>query len=267
MAETRKQADSEGSARTRSPRYPVIAIDEALAKVKAIYGKDRRALTTFGAILEHMGYKTKEKQGGRSARVVASLKQYGLLEGRASKYQVSDKAFRILEMPEDSPERLQLIKEAALSPAMISKTLQHYKGAIPSDTALRSHLIIDEKFNPDSAGEFIKILRRTMAIVNPTEGDYTAATSDEDEDILLTGEAPRVQQITPQNQPPKPPSGQRPFPLYLSKDREAVLYVPSVMTRAEYDLLKTQITNSLLVMEATSVVEPSSEEDAKGASA
>jgi len=170
-------------------------------------------------------------------------------------------------MPEESPERVKLIKEAALSPAMISKTLQHYKGEIPSDTALRSHLIIDEKFNPDSAEEFIKVLRRTIAVVNPNEGDYNPAASDEDESKPPAGEPPRVSQVTTQIQPPKPPAGQRPYPLYLSKDREAVLYVPSVMTRAEYDLLKTQITNSLLVMEATSVIEPSSEEDAKGASA
>jgi hypothetical protein len=267
MTETKKKADSEGSKHARSPRYPIIAIDEALSKVKAIYSKDRRALTTFAAILEHMGYKVKEKQGGRSARIVASLRQYGLLEGRANKYQVSDMAFRILELPDESPERLRLIKEAALSPPMISKTLQHYKGEIPSDAALRSHLIIDEKFNPDSAEEFMNVLRRTIAVVNPNEGDYTGDTPDEDEATPPRGETPRVQQVTPQIQPPKPPSGQRPYPLYLSKEQEAVLYAPSVMSRSEYDQLKKQIENSLLVMEATSVVEPSGEENAKGASA
>ena len=72
-----------------------------------------------------------------------------------------------------------------------------------------------------------------------------------------------MQQQTPapQFQAPKPPSGQRPYPLYLSKEQEAVLYVPSVMTRAEYELLKRQIENSLLVMEATSVVDPSPTEE------
>ena len=203
-----------------------------------------------------MGYKVKEKRGGRSARIVASLGQYGLLESNGGKYKVSDTAFRIIELPEDSPERQQLIKEAALSPAMISKVLQHYKSELPSDTTLRSYLVLEEKFNRDSAEEFIKVLRRTIAIVNPQEGDYNGGRSDQDEVLQSERIKPPMQQIPPsQVQPPKPPSGQRPFPLYLSKEQEAVLYVPSVMTRAEYDLLKKQIENSLLVMEATSVVD------------
>lgn len=269
MAGTKPAAAPEGSKQVRSPRYPVIAIDEALKKIKAVYDKDRRALTTFGAVLEHMGYKVKDKQGGRSARVVASLRQYGLLEGRAGKYQVSDAAFRILELPEDAPERAQLIKDAAFSPDMIAKVLQHYRGEIPSDTALRSYLVIDEKFNRDSAEEFIRVLRRTIAIVNPQEGDYNAATPDEGERKPPAGDSPRMQQQTPQIQPPKPPVGQRSYPLYLSKDLEAALYVPSVMSRAEYELLKTQIENSLRVMEATSVVETpaATKEEVEGASA
>jgi hypothetical protein len=267
MAET-KTAAAKGSKQTRSPRYPIIAIDEALNKVKAIYAKDRRALTTFAAILEHMGYKVKEKQGGRSARIVASLRQYGLLEGRANKYQVSDTAFRILELPDDSPERLQLIKEAGLSPPMVSKVLAHYHGELPSDTTLRSYLVLEEKFNRDSAEEFVKVLRRTITIVNPQEGDYNGRELGQDEVPPPGGNKPRMQQqATPQIQLPKPSVGQRSYPLYLSKDLEAALYVPSVMTRAEYDLLKKQIENSLLVMEATSVVETSAEaKDADGAS-
>jgi hypothetical protein len=256
-------AVSEDSQRKRSPRYPIIAIDEALNKVRAIYAEDRRAFTTSAAILKHLNYKVKEKAGGRSARVIASLRQYGLLEGRAGKYRVSEAAFRILELPDDSPERLQLIKQAAFSPAMVSKVLQYYQGEIPSDTTLRSHLVLEEEFNPDSANEFVKVLRRTMSIVNPDAGDYNGEPS-EREQTPAAGGTPRMQQITPQVQPSapnpsKPPPGQRPYPLYLSKEREAILYVPSVMSRPEYELLKKQIENSLLVMEATSIVDPPSD--------
>lgn len=262
MAGTKNGADADAK-RTRSPRYPIIAIDDALVKVNAIYAKDKRVLTTLDAVLEHMGYKVKEKRGGRSARIVASLGQYGLLESTSGKYKVSDTAFRIIELPEDSPERQQLIKEAALSPAMISKVLQHYKSELPSDTTLRSYLVLEEKFNRDSAEEFIKVLRRTIAIVNPQEGDYNGERPDQDEVLTPRGTKPPMQQQTPpaQFQAPKPPSGQRPYPLYLSKEQEAVLYVPSVMTRAEYDLLKKQIENSLIVMEATSVIDPSPTEE------
>lgn len=262
MAETKNGADTD-SKRTRSPRYPIIAIDEALTKTKAIYDKDRRAFTTFAAVLEHMGYKVKEKRGGRSARIVASLGQYGLLESSGGKYRVSEKAFRIIELPDEAPERANLIKEAALSPAMIAKVLKHYRGELPSDTTLRSYLVLEEKFNRDSAEEFVKVLRRTIALVNPEQGDYNEETPEAGELISPRGEAPRMQQqvTSPAPTPPKPATAQRPYPLYLSKDREAVLYVPAVMTRSEYDLLKKQIENSLIVMEATSVLEQDKPEE------
>jgi hypothetical protein len=261
MAGTKNEADADAK-RTRSPRYPIIAIDDALVKVGAIYAKDKRVLTTLDAVLEHMGYKVKEKRGGRSARIVASLGQYGLLESSGGKYKVSDTAFRIIELPEDSPERQQLIKEAALSPTMIAKVLQHYNSELPSDTTLRSYLVLEEKFNRDSAEEFIKVLRRTIAIVNPQEGDYNGGRLDQEEVLPPERIKPPMQQTPPPMvQPPKPPSGQRPYPLYLSKEQEAVLYVPSVMTRAEYELLKRQIENSLVVMEATSVVDPNPTEE------
>ena len=51
--------------------------------------------------------------------------------------------------------------------------------------------------------------------------------------------------------PSQKPTGQLPFPLYLSKTQKAMLYVPPSITRKEYDLLKKQIENSLVVMEAT----------------
>lgn len=248
------------SKRKRSPNYPVIAIDEAIDKVRAIYKEDRRAFAAFPAILEHMGYKVKEKKGGRSARVVSTLKQYGLLEVANGKYRVSDTAFKILELPEDSSERIELIRQAALTPPVVHKVLAHYKGEVPSDTTLRSHLIITEEFNPDSAGEFIRVLRRTISIVKPDAANYNVVESSEDEENPPAGSASRMSAQFEQKResgtppPPKPAAGQRPYPLYLSEDREAVLYAPTRMSQSEYNLLKLQINNSLSVMQATSVV-------------
>jgi hypothetical protein len=272
MTGTNGKPEQPDSVRKRSPRYPIMAIDEAITKAKAIYDADRRAFATFDAVLSHMGYKVKEKRGGRSARVIATVKQYGLIEERDGKYRVSDSAFRIFELPEESQERTILIKKAALSPAMISKVFKHFDGELPSDTTLRSHLIFEEEFNPDSATEFVKVLRRTKTLVNPVAGDYNATDlSDDDDDSEAEDETPIAKGSTPMTPatqtpaatppPPKPSGNQRPYPLYLSKEKEAVLYVPSVMTRSEYELLKRQIENSLLVVEATAVSdsEPSDE--------
>jgi hypothetical protein len=182
------------STRKRSPRYPIVAIDEALNRVRLIYDQDRRAFATLGAILEHMGYKAREQRGGRSARMVATLRQYGLLDERDGNYRVSDSAFRIIELPEDAPERTQLIRQAALSPPIVKKVLSYYEGQLPSDTTLRSRLILSEEFNPDSADEFVRVLRRTITLVNPDAGDYNAGDSSEGDEKVATGGAPHMQQ-------------------------------------------------------------------------
>lgn len=57
----------------------------------------------------------------------------------------------------------------------------------------------------------------------------------------------------PAHKNPPPPAGQKDFPLYLSNNQKGALYVPPVMTKKDYDLLKRQIDNHLAIIEATSV--------------
>ena len=50
-----------------------------------------------------------------------------------------------------------------------------------------------------------------------------------------------------------PLANHRYFPLYLSNNDRAVLYVPSVISSKDFDLLKKQIEMQLMVIHATSV--------------
>lgn len=263
MSEDEKTLDTQKK-KHRSPNYPVISIDEAIDKLRQIYRQDKRALTTYEAVITHLGF-TAKKRSGRSARVVAALRQYGLLDEQAGKFRVSDTGFRVLEMPEDSQERAQLIKEAALNPPAFRKILSYYEGEVPSDAALRSHLIFQEKFNPESVSDFIRVFRRTIEVANPSPEDYTSGEESEVADKPLTGGAPKMQPPPGQRQgdSPPPPAGQLHFPLYLSKTQKAALYVPATMSQREYELLRKQIENSLLVMEATAVISSDEKEDSE----
>lgn len=252
----------------RSPGYPLIDVGDAVNRLRMIYQRDRRAFTSYDAILEHLGYNV-AKRSGTSGRIVAAIRQYGLLDEKGGQFRVSDLGFKILNLEEGSEERARLIKEAALKPAMFRKVGAFYSGEIPSDAALRSHLILNEKFNPDSVDQFIQSFRETIAVANLQPEDYTG---EEIESSEPQGE--RLMQQSPANKPlgasgsqsrndstpPPPPAGQLHFPLYLSKDHKAALYVPDVMSRREYELLKRQIENSLAVMEATAVVDNEGQE-------
>jgi hypothetical protein len=151
------------------------------------------------------------------------------------------------------------------------RVLEYFGGELPSDTTLKEHLILTEKFNPDSVDTFIGVLRETLALVKLPSVGYALPERQSDADTKTVATS-RQSQIKPmhdwastfsrQSESPLP-SGQLPFPLYLSKTQKATLYVPSSMTRKEYDLLKQQIENSLAVMEATILADDQTEAESR----
>jgi hypothetical protein len=205
MAENEAKLQQDTGQR-RSPSYPVLTIDDAIVRARKVYEADRRAFATFENVATNMGYGA-TKKGGRTGRAVAALKQYGLLDERGGQYRISDSAFRILELPDDTPERARLVGEAALRPPVIRKILRHYEGQLPSDATLRSHLVINEGFNPDSARDFIRVVRRTVELVNPSKADYNAGEESDEVAQTNAGGAPLMPPTT--TQPGTPQTGLR----------------------------------------------------------
>jgi hypothetical protein len=176
----------------RSPKHPFIPIDDAITRLRQIYQADRRAWTTYQAVLEHFGYSATAETGrsGTSGRTVAALGHYGLLDDENGQFRVSDLGFRILNLPDDSPERAQLVREAAMKPPIFKKVLTHYTGELPSDTALKSHLVLNEGFNPDSVDRFIRVFRRTIEVANPSLSEYSAGEDSNGNDESPQGGRP-----------------------------------------------------------------------------
>jgi hypothetical protein len=247
--------------RHRSPGYPVIALGDAIEKTKLVFQQDKRAFTTPDAIISHLGF----KKGGSARRVVSALRQYGLLDEESGRYRVSELGFKLIHLSETSEERLRLVREAALNPPIIYRVIEHFQGELPSDTTLKEHLILTEKFNPDSVDLFIGVLRETLTLVKQLGMEYTPdqPTSKTETKTMSTSRQPQAKLDWMSSFQSRgehaQTSGQLPFPLYLSKSQKAMLYVPASLTRKEYELLKRQIENSLAIMEATILSEHSDE--------
>lgn len=249
----------------RSPKYPSITFKEATDKARLIYKHENRAATTPLVIFQHLGFK---KKTGPAGRMLSALGQYGLLEKKgAGSYAISNKAFRLFNLPEDDPEHAQIVKELAMKPPLFKEIVAKYRTTgLPSDQTLKSYLVIDRSFNANSVQEFLRGFKASIEIAKPFDSGYTPPADDDndpdfegenfegDQDVDTTPkEAERRigQKQPPPPPPPPPPAGQLPFPLYLSKSQKAMLYVPSTMTPSEFKLLKKQIENSFVVMEAT----------------
>lgn len=236
----------------RSPNYPSIGLEKALERAQTVKDQAGRNYMSATVAYELWGYKA-----GAGAQVVAALKAFGLIEtqGEKEKRQIrlTETAWRILG---NAPDRAQLLKDAALSPDIHKLIWDKYAGDLPkADAIIKDWLVWEKNFNQSFVDSFIAQFRATIAFANLVLSDKV--TPDEPPKLDQKGKPPMNPVLSSSRTdvtPPPPTIGQKVFPLYLSEQLEAVLYVPSKLTQSDYDLLKTQIDNSLLVMRKTSVV-------------
>ncbi len=248
----------------KSPNWPSIPIKEALEKAKLIYLKDRRTPIHYDVVIEHLGFGSKT---GPAGRLVSALRQYGLIEKVGENYRISDKAWNIFNLPDDSPERQTLIAEAAMKPKIFKELLAMSSDGQPSDSTLKRHLVLTKDFNENTVERFLKIFKAAVDIAKPYDLGYSSAVLDEEEaddfeeeknamNTATNSTTSDNRSVIASQSPPLPsvPAGQRDFPLYLTNHQKGGLYIPAEMSKKDYDLLKQQIDNHLAIILLTSVI-------------
>lgn len=268
---------SQKKKRYRSPSYPAINLEESLTRAQTIWQHERKNVAPLEAVMGHWGYKAKSSSGLLAA---AAMKKFGLLVevdgSKERQVRLSELALNILlDEREDSVERAAHIKDAAMKPALHREFWAKWGAELPSDATIRTYLVKDRGFTQSSAQQALDIYRQSLSFARVQSGDTIANGGQDDEE---DGDDPLFDQASgrqgsamqavidnlgnkdrqpppppPGHKPPPPPSGQKDFPLYLSNNQRAVLYVPAVMSVKDYELLKRQIENHLMVIEATSV--------------
>jgi hypothetical protein len=246
----------------RSPAYPSLPLQTAIDKAKLIYQSERRSAAPVAVVVQHCGMDIKNSSG---LRLIAALKQYGLLIEEGSKedreVRLSDRALDILfAESDDSSKRISAIKAAALAPPIHKKIWEKYNGEIPSTANLKSYLLRELDFNDAHVDRFIKTFLATIGFAKVAEPDTMDDEDDipeeEGNDMEEVLERPRCQHAPPDiKKPSAPPPGTKDFPLYTSTQRGA-LYVPAMMSQSDFGLLKQQIDAYLKVIEATSIQPP-----------
>lgn len=159
--------------KSRSPRYPQMSLQDAIGRIKMVYEKEHTHKADREVIATDMGY---AGLNGASAAVIASLRQYGLLERAGDAMKVSEDATAILELPVGDPERSAAIQRVAFAPQLFAELNEAFGSTLPSNENLRLHLV-KRGFNRNAANTLIRTYRDTLSLVKEEGQGYDAETS------------------------------------------------------------------------------------------
>ncbi len=168
------ESNDAGRRRLRSPAYPYINLETAIARAQAFYDHEVRSAAPISVAAKHWGYEAKSSAATQTA---AALMSFGLMSdegtGDKRKLKLTQNALKILiDNRPDSTERASLIKQAALAPKIHQQIWEKWGGSV-SDANLRHSLIFEwtPPFNENSVNGFIKEFKDTIAFAKLSESD------------------------------------------------------------------------------------------------
>lgn len=149
--------------RRKSPTYPRISLQRAIDLSRRVYDSALTSSLDTPMALNLMGFKG---DSGPSRAALASLKQFGLIDGRDQALKVTPLAQSILQpMAED--EQRNAIVSAGDNPAIYQSLRSNFGGRLPSDAVLKAFLLRNHQFSGTGAELLVKVFRETENFTSP----------------------------------------------------------------------------------------------------
>lgn len=166
------------SGKMRSPKYPSTPLEQAIEYIDKIHSIERANPIDREVAAKALGY---SGISGRSATVLASLIQYGLLEKAGkNEVRVTDRAVEIL-YPDNPTSRRRALKDAAENPTLFQQISARFTDGLPSENALRS-FFVKEGFTNTAIPAAIKAFQETFSYLENTI-EYGSHSDDADDVI------------------------------------------------------------------------------------
>ena len=206
--------------------YPTFSLPEALQRMRQLYEEEPHNEMTSEAAAQLLGFKGKN---GTSLTAIATLRRYGLLEGRGDKIKVSPEALTIFadEGADDQSSRAEAIHRCAIMPAMFAEIYTAFKN-VPSPPTLTSFLV-KRGLSQSEAIEVSSYYRATMEFVEQNSGEYNSSKPGE----IMLYEDPPMNASAPSPMPASPSA--RSVQIPLSANTWATLMAPFPLTGAAWD--------------------------------
>jgi hypothetical protein len=166
----------------RGPSYPYVNLEDAIALARKMYAYAKRGAAAADSVIsEAWEYSTTSSSG---QKVLAALKAFSLIEdvqavNSKPAIKLTQRAIHILLEDQDTPERREEIKKAALSPKWYEYCWKMWGKDMPP--AMKSNLLIEHGFVDTTVDGFLKDYRKTMAFAGLLD-DVIFSDSSPDED-------------------------------------------------------------------------------------
>lgn len=159
---------------SRSTSYPSLTLEDALKRLndlKVAIGV--KGQFTRGAIVKAIGYSS---VSGASARAVAALVQYGLLDRDKDTYMLSRIGAKYL-MPTQEGEDIDAVQTAALKPKLFSQLFDAYEGqALPKQ--LNNILTLKYGIQNKAAPSVVKIIESSFKFAGLIDNNGVLSSPD-----------------------------------------------------------------------------------------
>ena len=153
---------SKNRTKDRSPNYPAIGLRRALELAQKLWDSDKRQPVLSHRAAMNMGFTAKSSAG---LLALAAMRKYGLLDAEGSgdqrKVKLSETAITLLNP--SASNRDQLLKEAALKPAIHAELWGKYGSEGGSLGAIHDYLVFERKFTEQAATILIDQYKDTIA--------------------------------------------------------------------------------------------------------
>lgn len=219
--------------RERSPNYPAIGLRKALELAQKFWDSDKRQPVLVSRAATNLGFSAKSSAGQLT---LAAMKKYGLLDeegaGDMRKLKLSESAITLLNP--SAPNRDELIKQAALKPAIHAELWNKYGAEGGSEGAIHDYLVFDRKFTEPAAKSLIEQYGDTIAFANLGKSDIGDKSNDNKPDAQANKIKVDLPGQPPAKTPPPMTAGLRYLPIPLDIGDAPI---PVGMSDGDFDLL------------------------------
>lgn len=175
----------------RSPKYPRLSLENAVARARSIYEQAGKASIAADTVAKVLGYTN--AMNGKAQAIFSTLGQYGLLlrERKEGKFSVSPLTIKILH-PVNEEQRLEALRTAALSPSIFSEIYAEFSAC--SEAVLSSHLV-QKGFTPEGASTAAAVYKANAIMAKLDSSSVEGVEHNDDLEYGESNEPPVIKPV------------------------------------------------------------------------